>query len=428
VRDAQHRCVDRRDDQYAFHFRERKLTAPFEPDDRDAAAGPSRSDAADQLKRTSLAANPVAQRKKTIFVYGSLGAMALLGVGFFWMNHSTPTAAPAAEKPKIAENAPRPAPLAHSSAPAVASAATPASAPAVDPAIAEAERREAQRRRQEAEAAAKKAEAMRQARIHSDVFAGTAGSGDGDGGAADQPADDGKAGAHKGTGPNDANSSFARSVADQNDSSFKVQTDANLQCKIRPGKVLEGHMVPRIVSDLPGAIAIMLDRDVYGEEGRIPLLPWGTRITGKPNSTVRKGQERTFVATATAYLPGPDGEKIELDSTVADQLGSSGLDGDVDNHYAQILGMSAVLSILGAGSSNVGVSGMDNSNSAAMYRENVQSSLAQSSQQLLSGYANIPPTLTVAQGARVRIQVEHELDFSAHCHLPKADDDSNDGG
>ena len=409
------------------------MSGPLGPDDRDEAAGEpfggagqSRSEAADQLKRTSLAANPVAQRKKTIFVYGSLGAMAVLGVGFFLMNHSSPAPAPTTDKPKIAENAPRPAPLAHSSAPVVASAA--ASAPVVDQAAAEAARRDAERHRQEAEAAAKKAEAMRQARLHSDIFAGTAGSGEGDGGATDQQADDGRAGAHKGSGPNDANSSFARSVADQNDSSFKVQTDSNLQCKIRPGKVLEGHMVPRIVSDLPGAIAIMLDRDVYGEEGRIPLLPWGTRITGKPNSTVRKGQERTFVATATAYLPGPDGEKIELDSTVADQLGSSGLDGDVDNHYAQILGMSAVLSILGAGSSNVGVSGSDNSNSAAMYRENVQSSLSQSSQQLLSGYANIPPTLTVTQGARVRIQVEHELDFSAHCHPPKADDDSNDGG
>jgi type IV secretion system protein VirB10 len=45
----------------------------------------------------------------------------------------------------------------------------------------------------------------------------------------------------------------------------------------------------------------------------------------------------------------------------------------------------------------------------------VQQSMAQSSQQLLGGYVNIPPTLKNDQGTRVRIQVEHELDFSDYC-------------
>jgi type IV secretion system protein VirB10 len=51
----------------------------------------------------------------------------------------------------------------------------------------------------------------------------------------------------------------------------------------------------------------------------------------------------------------------------------------------------------------------------AMYRAGVQQSMAQSSQQLLGGYVNIPPTLKNDQGTRVRIQVEHELDFSDYC-------------
>jgi type IV secretion system protein VirB10 len=164
----------------------------------------------------------------------------------------------------------------------------------------------------------------------------------------------------------------------------------------------------------------MLDRDAYGEEGRIPLLPWGTRITGQPNPNVRKGQDRTFIATATAYRP--DHVKIRLDSPVADQLGSAGLDGDVNNHFGQILGMSVVLSLLGAGASNAGASTSNGANSVSVYRDNVQSSLAQSSQQILGAYAGIPPTITNAQGSRVRIQVEHELDFSDYCNPADGDD------
>jgi type IV secretion system protein VirB10 len=128
---------------------------------------------------------------------------------------------------------------------------------------------------------------------------------------------------------------------------------------------------------------------------------------------VRKGQERTFIASAVALRP--DGVKIHVDSPVADQLGSAGIDAEVDNHVGQILGMSAALSLLGAGSSTYGVSSSDQNNSMAMYRAGVQQSMAQSSQQLLGGYVNIPPTLKNDQGTRVRIQVEHELDFSDYC-------------
>ncbi|MGZ2749913.1 TrbI/VirB10 family protein [Burkholderia stagnalis] len=395
--------------------------------DRDAMdAEPSlneRRAAMQDLRRTSLAADPRQARKRTIYTVAALAAIGAVGAVLMTsMSSQTPAPAPATGQPKIDENAPKPAPLPHASAPATASAATPASAP--DRAALEARLREEERQRQLAAAAAQQAEALRQRRLRSDLFATSAGGGDG-GDAPEATSTDAGAATHKGRGPTDANSNFARAVADEDNSLVKVKADNNLQCKIRPGRILEGHLMPRIVSDLPGAITIMLDRDTYGEQGRIPLMPWGTRIVGRPNSNVQKGQERTFIATATAYLPGPGGQQIELGSNVADQLGSSGLDGDVNNHVGQILGMSAVLSLLGAGSSTVGVSGTDNANSVSTYRANVQNSLAQSSQQLLQAYANIPPTLTNPQGLRVRIQVEHELDFSAYCHPPKGDEDGN---
>ncbi|SAL05212.1 conjugation TrbI family protein [Caballeronia calidae] len=390
-----------------------------------------RREAAEELRRTSLAADPSRGRRQSVFYIGAGVMLAVCALAIVLMKQA-PAPVVHEEKPKIHEDAPSPGKLADTPAPQpipVSSVASGKPMPTLsstpgDAAADAAERAERESRRVAAEAKRRKEEEMRQARIRSAIFAPDAG-----GQVADVAGEEGSAGgglasagggsaggpvsAQHGQGLTDANSLFARAVADSDDAPAKATRITNRQCKIEPGYILEGHLIPRIVSDLPGAIAVMLDRDAFGEEGRIPLLPWGTRITGQPNSTVRKGQDRTFIATATAYRP--DGVKIRLNSPVADQLGSAGLDGDVDNHFGQILGMSAVLSLLGAGASNVGASTSNGANSASVYRDNVQQSLAQSSQQLLGGYAAIQPTITNPQGSRVRIQVEHELDFSDYC-------------
>jgi type IV secretion system protein VirB10 len=383
-----------------------------------------RREAARDMRRTLLAGDPSRGRRQSIFYIGA-GVMLVACAAAIVLMKQAPAPAAHEEKPKIHEDAPTPGKLADTTATQPIPVASDRPAPVAsstdpDAAAAAAARAEEERRRVAAEVKRRKEEEMRQARIRSAIFAPDAG-----GQTADAVGEDGGAGGslapasgvqvstRHGQGLTDANSLFARAVADGEDSPAKATKIANRRCKIEPGYILEGHLIPRIVSDLPGSIAIMLDRDAYGEEGRIPLLPWGTRITGQPNSTVRKGQDRTFIATATAYRP--DGVKIRLNSPVADQLGSTGLDGDVNNHFGQILGMSAVLSLLGAGASNVGASTSNGANPASVYRDNVQSSLAQSSQQLLSGYAAIPPTITNAQGSRVRIQVEQELDFSDYC-------------
>jgi type IV secretion system protein VirB10 len=398
------------------------------PDDR--AAGVDRVQAAAELRRTSLAADPGRARRNTAFTVAGVAALLLCGFGLYSMKHGA-ASAPSSfqDKPKIDEDTSKSAPLDASRQRLPASMASAASAPAassapVDPE--EARRQAMLRERAAAEAAARhqKEQALLEARRKSAIFGADAdGTGDAQSDAAGQQ--DADANGHglnhrSGEGPNDPNSAFARAVASEDDSAQKASRIDHLQCKILPGRILEGQLQPRVISDLPGSITVVLDRDAFGEKGRIALLPWGTRITGKPNSVVRKGQERSFIATAVAYRP--DGVTIHIDSPVADQLGSAGLDGDVDNHVGRILGMSAALSLLGAGSSTYGVSSSDQNNSMAMYRAGVQQSMAQSSQQLLGGYVNIPPTIKNDQGTRVRIQVERVLDFSGYCKSDEGDD------
>lgn len=212
-------------------------------------------------------------------------------------------------------------------------------------------------------------------------------------------------------GAQDANSKFARSVSGQGVPSSQARQLANLENKILQGKLIEAVLEPRAISDLPGMVCAVVQRDVYAHKGRNKLIPWGSKVCGVYSGDLRKGQERLFIVWNT--LRRPDGIEVTLDSVGADQLGSVGLGGQVDTHFAEIFGMSALLSIIGAGASTTGVQSNDQQNSESYYRQSVQQAAAQTAQQVLQPYVNIPPTVTVPAGSKVRIYVNRDLDFSA---------------
>lgn len=215
-------------------------------------------------------------------------------------------------------------------------------------------------------------------------------------------------------GAQDANSRFARSVSGNGVAVSQASNIDNLEYKILQGKVIEAIVVPRAISDLPGTICALVQRDVYAERGRLKLIPWGSRMCGVYSAELRKGQNRIFTVWNTLRAANADGSisEVTLDSIGSDQLGSSGMGGLVDTHFAEIFGTSALLSIIGAGASNAGVSSTDQNNSSAQYRQSVQQAAAQTSQSVLAPYINMPPTVTAPAGSRVRIFVNRDLDFS----------------
>jgi type IV secretion system protein VirB10 len=271
-------------------------------------------------------------------------------------------------------------------------------------------RREIQQR--QAQAAAKRvddANKLLQARLHSPVMIGYE---------PDLPAGDkqeeGKEATSKKTGPQtlgkDSNSQF---LADQSGKSVPVSEPwqiTNLEYKILQGKYIPIVVDPRAISDLAGQICARVDNDVYGAQGRVKLIPWGAQICGVYRAQIKQGQSRVFIVWNR--LVREDGLAINIDSPGVDQLGTAGMGGDVDNHFAQIFGNALLISIIGKGSSTMGVNGSDNYNSAAMLRSNTQDAFSETADSILSQYTNIPPTITTPAGSTARIYVRGDLDFS----------------
>lgn len=216
--------------------------------------------------------------------------------------------------------------------------------------------------------------------------------------------------------PTNSNDAYAQSTFSDGVAVSEARAMKDLEFKVLQGATIDAVLQPRAKSDLPGQVCVSVQRDVYAAVGRRVLIPWGSTVCGSYNASLKAGQERLFTIWNWLRTPELDGRpamEVALNSGGADQLGSAGQGGVVDNHWAQIFGVAAAISVIGAGASNSGVGSGDQENSASTYRTEVQEAAADSAQTVLSRYANIQPSLTVPHGSRVVIYLNRDLDFSS---------------
>lgn len=210
-------------------------------------------------------------------------------------------------------------------------------------------------------------------------------------------------------GPGDPNRRFADQVSGKAVVTATPRKLGNLECLALQGKLIDAELETAINTDLPGQIRAIVSTPLYAEQGREPLVPPGSRLNGVYSSALRKGQVRVFAVWNR--LIRPDGVEITLDSAATDALGRAGLAGETDHHFGQVFGMSVLLSIIGAGTGTAGVSNDARYNSAAAYRQEIQQSFARTADRVLEPYANIPPTISVPQGERIKVFLNRDLDF-----------------
>ena len=183
-------------------------------------------------------------------------------------------------------------------------------------------------------------------------------------------------------------------------------TDRNLL--IARGTMIDCVLRTRIVTSVPGGVACAVTRNVYSDNGKILLLERGSLVTGEYRSNVQQGTARVFVLWSRVKTP--EGVVVDLDSPATDALGASGIPGEVDTHFWTRFGGAILLSLVDDVASAAVASSRD-----AETQVNVGSGAAGAGSrvidEVLSQTVNIPPTISVDQGARVGIYVARDLDF-----------------
>jgi type IV secretion system protein VirB10 len=179
---------------------------------------------------------------------------------------------------------------------------------------------------------------------------------------------------------------------------------------VQAGTVIPAALITGIRSDLPGQITAQVTENVYDSPtGRSRLIPQGARLIGIYDSQVAFGQSRVLLVWTRLIMP--NGRSIVLERQQgADAGGYSGLEDEVDNHWAELFKAALLSTVLGIGA-ELG-SGADTGNNTAILqalRLGAANSLNQTGQQLVRRNLNIQPTLTIRPGFPVRVMVNRDL-------------------
>ncbi len=196
----------------------------------------------------------------------------------------------------------------------------------------------------------------------------------------------------------DANDQFAARFGAVSDN--KPSRIADLAHTIPQGAIIPAVLETALNSDLPGFARAIVSRDVKGFDGSVVLVPRGSRLIGQYKSGLASGVTRAFVIWER--LIRPDGVSIQLGSPVTDEIGQTGLSGDVDSHFLKRFGAAMLLSV---------VSGLATSHSNAAIVIGPSAGAQGVAADALGLDAKIPPTVRIAQGTVIQVFVAHDLAF-----------------
>jgi type IV secretory pathway VirB10-like protein len=188
--------------------------------------------------------------------------------------------------------------------------------------------------------------------------------------------------------------------------------------QIQAGTIIQASLITGIESSLIGTIVAQVRQDVYDTvTGKHLLIPKGSKLLGEYESRVAYGQRRVMMFFTRIIRP--DGTSILLGRpNGADMIGQSGVEGNVDNHWARILGAATISTLLSVGASMWGNQGVKNANNQSTNKQNVAAGAASSfsavGQDLTSKAASLAPTITLEPGRQFIVTVKRDMVLSPY--------------
>jgi type IV secretion system protein VirB10 len=169
------------------------------------------------------------------------------------------------------------------------------------------------------------------------------------------------------------------------------------------GAFIDCTLETAIDSSLPGMTTCILAEDTFGVDGKVVLLERGTKLIGETRGQVQQGSARVFVLWTEARTP--TGVVVPLDSPGADELGRSGLPGEVNRHFWERFGAAMLISIVDGAVQTVATR---NSGSSVIVDPSASQGVMT---EVLKGTVNIAPTVTKKNGDRIQVLVARDVDF-----------------
>jgi type IV secretory pathway VirB10-like protein len=217
---------------------------------------------------------------------------------------------------------------------------------------------------------------------------------------------------------NDSNSSNStNSISGTNTSVGTGEIDSKLKTQRSPYTIFAGTFIPASMvtglnSELNGQIVATVRNDVYDTTaGKYLLIPQGSRLIGTYNHDISYGTNRLMAGWNRVIYP--NGTSFLLHGQPGTDLqGFSGLTGDVDNHWLERFGSSALIGLIFGGmtaaTGNQGTNPYQLSAGATIASQ-VGAQMSQTGLQVIQKGMNIPPTVIISPGYKFNILTTADL-------------------
>jgi type IV secretory pathway VirB10-like protein len=203
---------------------------------------------------------------------------------------------------------------------------------------------------------------------------------------------------------------------------YKRPVEANIDSAtgqpylVYEGTVLDTILMNRLDGDAAGPVKVLVSNPLYSHDRQHVLIPEGTIVLGeaKKIGAAGFGQQRRM-AVVFHRLIMPDGYSVDLDQFHGlDQIGEEGAKDKVNNHYLQIFGTSIALGVV-AGASEIEAGGGTISNSGSQaFTTGTAGSVSQSATTILDRFMQIPPTITIREGHRIKVYFTQDMLLPAY--------------
>jgi type IV secretion system protein VirB10 len=185
---------------------------------------------------------------------------------------------------------------------------------------------------------------------------------------------------------------------------------------IYEGTTLDCVLMNRLDGDAAGPVKVLVSNPIYSHDRQHVLVPDGTIVLGEARKigAAGFGQQRRLAVVFHRMIM-PDGYSVDLDQFHGlNQVGEEGLKDKVNNHYMQIFGTSIALGVIaGAGMIAEG-GGTISTNGSQAFATGASGSVSQSATTILDRFIQIPPTITIREGQRVKVYFTQDMLLPAY--------------
>jgi len=182
------------------------------------------------------------------------------------------------------------------------------------------------------------------------------------------------------------------------------------------GSVLDTVLMNRLDGDSVGPVKVLASNPLYSHDHQHVIIPEGTVVLGeaKKIGAAGFGQQRRM-AVVFHRLIMPDGYSVDLDQFQSlDQIGEEGLKDKVNNHYFQIFGTSIALGVIAGASQITQGGGTITTSGSQAFTNGAAASVSQSAATILDRFIQIPPTITIREGHRVKVYFTQDMLLPAY--------------